>query len=90
MLKIDVEGCEVEVLRSLEGMLPTVKVLYVEYDWRPARREIDQLLGRTHELYRGACFLDQGECFYLRNDLADHEAMAEHMRELLRRMFTNE
>src|SRR5665213_2432569 len=32
VLKIDVEGCEVDVLESLAGLLPTVKVLYIEYD----------------------------------------------------------
>lgn len=71
VLKLDVEGCEVEVLRSLESLLPTLQVLYVEYDSRQARREIEQLMLPTHELYSGRVLLDQGEVIYLRSDLAE-------------------
>ena len=86
VLKVDVEGCEVDVLRSLEELLPTVKVLYVEYDSRQARRDIDHLLGPTHELYRGILFLEQGEITYLRRDLADHSAAQDHLRTVLASM----
>lgn len=72
VLKLDVEGCEVEVLRSLQPLLPTVKVLYVEYDSRSARREIEALLAPTHDLYFSQMqFLDQGEVLYVRSDVAD-------------------
>jgi FkbM family methyltransferase len=81
ILKIDVEGSEVEVLEGLADLLPTVKVLFVEYDSRRARRRIGQLLDATHELYVGKQFLDQGECTYLRADLAELEAATEALRQ---------
>jgi FkbM family methyltransferase len=83
VLKVDVEGAEVEVLTSLAHLLPTVKILYVEYDSRHARRAIAQLVDSTHELYIGSEFLDQGEVVYLRKDLADDPAATQRLRELL-------
>src|SRR5262249_3109434 len=83
ILKVDVEGVEVEVLTSLADLLPEVKVLYVEYDSRTARRAIAELFENTHELYCGVNFLDQGECIYLRRDLAALPAATERLRELL-------
>lgn len=82
VLKVDVEGCEIEVLTSLERFLPAVKALYVEYDSREARREIARLLDPSHELYTGVMFLDQGECIYVRRDLAKLDAATERLREL--------
>lgn len=83
VLKVDVEGCEVEVLRSLGRYLPDVKVLYVEYDSRAARREIFELLDRTHELYFSMLMaMDQGECVFLRKDLAERDVATESMRDL--------
>lgn len=85
VMKLDVEGCEVDVLASLAPLLPTVKLLYVEYDSRAARREIDDLLRATHEFYFGMFLaLDQGECIYLRNDLADHPDTSDTLRRLLK------
>jgi FkbM family methyltransferase len=80
ILKVDVEGCEIDVLRGLAGLLSTVKVLFVEYDSRHARKQLGQLLDTTHELYVGKEFLDQGECTYLRADLAELGAATEHLR----------
>ena len=87
VLKVDVEGCEVDVLESLAAVLPTVKVVYVEYDSRAARRAIEALLLPSHELFSGKVLLDQGEIVYLRADLADLPAATEHLGELLRRSF---
>ena len=70
ILKVDVEGCEIEVLEGLAALLPTVKVLFVEYDSRQARKALGRLLDATHELYIGKMLLDQGECIYLRADVA--------------------
>jgi FkbM family methyltransferase len=81
ILKVDVEGCEIEVLDGLADLLPTVKLLYVEYDSRRARKELGQLLDATHELYIGKQFLDQGECTYLRADMAELDAATELLRE---------
>jgi FkbM family methyltransferase len=74
VLKLDVEGCEVEVLESLgPDRLAQVKVLYVEYDHRSSRRRIEQLLGDTHDLfYSSMLLLDQGEMMWLSQDLSDH------------------
>jgi FkbM family methyltransferase len=88
VLKVDVEGCEVPVLESLADLLPTVKVLYLEYDSREARRTLDRMLEVTHVLYTGMLFMDQGECVYLRNDLADLDAATEHLAQLLRGRLT--
>jgi FkbM family methyltransferase len=83
VLKVDVEGCEIEVLTSLAALLPTVKVLFVEYDSRHARRALDRLLDETHELYGGRMLLDQGECIYLRGDVANLDQATEMLGELL-------
>lgn len=73
VLKLDVEGCEADVLESLVDLLPTVKVLYVEYDSRIARRRIASLMDPGHEFYLGSLLtLDQGECIYVSKSLADH------------------
>jgi FkbM family methyltransferase len=80
ILKVDVEGCEIEVLEGLAALLPTVKVVYVEYDSRHARKALGRLLDGTHELYVGNMFLDQGECSYLRADIAELDAATEQLR----------
>jgi FkbM family methyltransferase len=81
VLKVDVEGCEIEVLEGLAGLLPTVKVLFVEYDSRQARKRLGHLLDETHELYVGKEFLDQGECTYLRADVAELDVATEALRQ---------
>jgi FkbM family methyltransferase len=83
VLKVDVEGVEVEVLLSLGELLPTVKVLYLEYDSRRARRAIAGIVEGTHELYVGSLLLDQGEIVYLRRDLADRPEATEQLRRML-------
>jgi FkbM family methyltransferase len=80
ILKVDVEGCEVEALEGLAGLLPRVKVLFVEYDSRQARKALGRLVDATHELYVGKEFLDQGECTYLRADLAELNAATDQLR----------
>jgi Methyltransferase FkbM domain len=87
VLKVDVEGCELDVLTSLRPLLPTVKVLYVEYDSRRARRDIDALLAGSHELWFSSLMaLDQGGVVYLREDLADDPGSRPRLRELFRSM----
>jgi FkbM family methyltransferase len=80
ILKVDVEGSEVDVLEGLADLLPTVKLLFVEYDSRRARKALGRLLDATHELYIGKQFLDQGECVYLRADIAELDAATELLR----------
>jgi FkbM family methyltransferase len=88
VLKVDVELCEVDVLESLAHLLPTVKVLYVEYGSRQIRRDIERLLDETHELYEGVMYLDQGECIYIRKDLADLDAATQYLKQLVRARWT--
>ena len=83
MLKVDVEGAEIEVLEGLAPLLPEVKVVYVEYDHRSHRRAIETLLGASHELYFAMLMtLDQGECMWVRRDLAEHPDALGHLRNL--------
>lgn len=82
ILKLDVEGFEGAVLESLSPLLPTVQVLYVEYDSRDDRRRIDRILEPTHHLYAGKIFLDQGELVYLSHTRADEPAATDHLRSL--------
>ncbi len=44
ILKIDTEGCEVEILKSIESKLINVDYVLAEYHSESDRREIDQLL----------------------------------------------
>jgi FkbM family methyltransferase len=83
VLKVDVEGAEIEVLDGLAPLLPQVKVVYVEYDHRSHRRAIESLLGPSHELYFAMLMtLDQGECMWVRRDLAEHSDALGHLRSL--------
>jgi FkbM family methyltransferase len=89
VLKVDVEGCEIEVIEGLTALIPTVKVLFVEYDSRQARKALGRLLDTTHELYRGKMLLDQGECVYLRADVAQLDAATEFLPRLVARELAN-
>jgi FkbM family methyltransferase len=44
VLKIDTEGCEVEILESLQNHLPYVGIVMAEYHCENDRRKIDRLL----------------------------------------------
>jgi FkbM family methyltransferase len=82
VVKLDVEGVEVDVLEALTALLPTVKLLYVEYDSRVARRRIDEILAPTMELYAAKIYLDQGEVVYLGAEVADDPRATEWLRQL--------
>jgi FkbM family methyltransferase len=74
ILKIDTEGCEVPILRSLKDWLSEVKVLYIEYHSERDRRLIDELLAHTHVLWRGHINLAyRGEFCYLKRELVPDE-----------------
>lgn len=83
VLKVSVEGSEVEVLTGLRTLLPTVKVLYVDYGSRHARRDLNRLLDGSHDVYRGHLLLESGRCVYLRHDLAELPAAGEFLLRLL-------
>jgi len=66
ILKLDTEGCEVPILRSLTSLLPSLGVVFVEYHDEDDRREIDRMLGGTHVLYQGRAIAPhRGEFCYL-------------------------
>ena len=70
ILKIDTEGCEVHILRSLHRFLSGVKLIYIEYHSDRDRRLIDLLLADTHSLWRGhADLIYRGELCYLNRTL---------------------
>jgi len=74
ILKIDTEGCELRILRSLSAYLPEVKVLYVECHSERDRRMIDEMLAETHVLWRGQVrFAYRGEFCYLKRELVPNE-----------------
>jgi len=69
ILKVDTEGCEVPILRSMSRLLVTAKVIFASYHSEQDRRIIDTMLGVTHDLcsgriegpHRGAfCFVRRG------------------------------
>lgn len=76
VLKVDVEGCEVDVLEGLGERLRDVQVVYVEYDSAAARRQIDRAFEDSHELCLGEMFLTQGETIYVSNAIAHDDTSA--------------
>jgi FkbM family methyltransferase len=75
ILKLDTEGCEVPILRSLQAFLPQAKLIYVEYHSDRDRRLIDEILALTHVLWRAhSALVHRGEFCYLRRDLLPPES----------------
>lgn len=50
IMKIDTEGCEVEIIESLQAHLPYVGIIMLEYHTEDDRRRIDDLL-HSHVLF---------------------------------------
>jgi FkbM family methyltransferase len=75
VLKIDTEGCEVPILRSMGDLIPFVKVIYLEYHSEDDRREIDRLLVGSHALAGGkAAIVHRGELTYVAKDAFPSQA----------------
>ena len=68
ILKIDTEGCEVPILEALGDLLPSVKVIHLEYHSDDDRKEFDRLLGDTHLLMFGQMRVHLGEVTYVARD----------------------
>jgi FkbM family methyltransferase len=69
ILKVDTEGCEVAILRTLAAWLPRTGIIYVEYHAAADRLEIDRLLAPTHLLCRGVIQTPhRGELCYAARD----------------------
>ena len=65
VLKIDTEGCEVPLLETLGDLLPSVRVIHLEYHSEDDRKEFDRLLGDTHLLIHGQMLVHLGEVTYV-------------------------
>jgi FkbM family methyltransferase len=74
ILKIDSEGCEVPILEALRDLLPSVKVIYLEYHSDDDRKEFDRLLGDTHLLMYGHMMVHLGEVTYVAKDAYQSES----------------
>lgn len=53
ILKIDTEGCEVPILRSLGDLALSARLIYFEFHSEADRATIDTMLRGTHSLYCG-------------------------------------
>lgn len=70
ILKIDTEGCEVPILRSMVKWLGGIKVIYLEYHSELDRQIIDLILRRSHVLYASrATNPHRGELTYISTNL---------------------
>ena len=74
ILKIDTEGCEVAILEALGDLLPSVKVVHLEYHSDDDRKEFDRILGDTHLLLHGQMLVHLGEVTYVAKDAFESEA----------------
>jgi FkbM family methyltransferase len=73
VIKIDTEGAEVPILRSLARIIPGTAVLHLEFHSRDDRRAIDDLMNPTHCLVRGAIeSAHRGHFTYVANALLTH------------------
>ena len=73
ILKIDAEGCEVPILEAMGDLLPSVKVVYLEYHSDDDRKAFDRLLGETHVLMHGQMMLHLGEVTYVAKNAYESE-----------------
>ena len=69
LIKIDTEGCEIEILQSVAHELNNVALLFIEYHSEQQRREIDALLAPTHSLLAAnALQVHRGNVAYISNE----------------------
>ncbi len=70
LLKIDTEGCEVEILLSLRHRAREAKVVYLEVHSESTRRVVDEMLSVTHILWAGQVEMaHRAQLTYVRRDL---------------------
>ena len=74
ILKLDTEGCELDILEDLSERLAEIDYICLEYHSETDRRAIDRLLGRTHLLVHArAEYAHRGTlCFLHRTVAAEH------------------
>jgi FkbM family methyltransferase len=72
ILKVDTEGCEVEIFKELGSHLLLAEVIYFEYHSERDRLLIQQLLSSNHSLfYCSAVAPHRGICGYVLNRIMD-------------------
>lgn len=72
ILKIDTEGCELEILKSVGDLLQSVDVIYLEYHSEADRLVIDRLLAPRFVLYTArADDAHRGANAYVRCDVLE-------------------
>jgi FkbM family methyltransferase len=70
VVKIDVEGLEMQILGNLAPLLPHVDIFYVEYHSEQLRRDVEALLGPGYSLFAAeASEADRGTVCYARTAL---------------------
>jgi FkbM family methyltransferase len=69
VLKIDTEGCEIPILNGMRDVLPSVKLIHLEYHSEHDRKEVDHLLGDTHVLLGAKAVIGTGNVTYVSNDV---------------------
>ena len=70
ILKIDTEGCEVQILRDIGNLLHHISLIYLEYHSEDDRLEIDQLLKTNFKLLRADIHIvHRGNLMYISNIL---------------------
>jgi FkbM family methyltransferase len=73
LVKIDTEGAEVPILRSLAGVIRDAAIVHVEFHSRDDRRIIDDLMNPSHCLVRGEIeAAHRGHFTYVANALLAH------------------
>lgn len=72
ILKIDTEGCEVEILKDLADYLFNTDIIYLEYHSEEDRLEIDKLLSKNFYLFYLNTFqIHLGTVIYISKELAN-------------------
>ena len=77
ILKLDTEGCEVEILKSIGHRLPNVDYIMIEYHNETDRREIDKLLKDFHLLAAQSDRLGFGVLKYINPKLVESYCLTE-------------
>lgn len=81
IIKIDTEGCELQILSALGESVRAAKVVYLEYHSEDDRIAIDEMLRGTHILYAGSVpFPHRGEFVYVKNDAFPTQAERDRWR----------
>ena len=74
LIKIDTEGAEVPIIRSLGEFIRSAAIVHTEFHSRDDRRTIDDLMNPSHCLFRGAIeSAHRGHFTYVANSLVTYK-----------------